>query len=81
MMLSGCNSAPPSPALRVITLTCPAITRCTLPASQPETNGDLRAEVDVAGNAWAQCAARVDMIVDCQEQQHEKARITAPNAD
>lgn len=81
MLLSGCNSARPLPEVRVITLTCPAVTRCTLPASQPLTHGDLLAAKNTAEDAWAQCASRVDMIVDCQEQQHEKARVSASRTD
>ena len=73
--LSGCNSVPPSPALQVITRTCPSITRCQLPAAAPTTNGELRDDGDTVVAAWAACAAKVDMIVDCQERQREKAGI------
>jgi hypothetical protein len=34
----------------------------------PHTNGELRDSLDVARAAWAGCAAKVDMIVDCQAQ-------------
>ncbi|WP_410725616.1 Rz1-like lysis system protein LysC [Citrobacter portucalensis] len=70
-----------SPEQQVIVLSCPKVTRCTLRASAPATNGELlmakaRAEAD-----WAVCAARVDMIVDCQEKQDEKARLTTLRAE
>nr|MBD0830364.1 hypothetical protein [Citrobacter sp. C1] len=45
------------------------------------TNSDLLAAKNTAEDAWAQCAARIDMIVDCQEQQHEKARFPASRTD
>jgi hypothetical protein len=33
----------------------------------PGTNGDLDAVLHVAKAAWATCAAKVDMIFDCQK--------------
>ncbi|MGL5345406.1 MAG: Rz1-like lysis system protein LysC [Plesiomonas sp.] len=75
MTLSACSSAPPSPELQVIVRTCPAVTRCQLPAANPKTNGELRDDGDAIIAAWAACAAKIDMIVDCQEKQHEKAGI------
>ena len=36
---------------------CQAVTRCTLPAMAPSTNGDLDAALHVANAAWATCAA------------------------
>ncbi|MCE9922060.1 MULTISPECIES: Rz1-like lysis system protein LysC [Hafniaceae] len=73
LTLAGCNSDPPLSGPQVITLTCPTVTRCQLPARAPKTNGDLRDDGDAAEAAWAVCAAKVDMIVDCQENHHEKA--------
>jgi hypothetical protein len=32
----------------------------------PRTNGQLDAALTKAKGAWAQCAAKVDMIADCQ---------------
>jgi hypothetical protein len=32
----------------------------------PRTNGDFKRALDVVVSAWAQCAAIVDLIVDCQ---------------
>jgi hypothetical protein len=42
------------------------VTPCTLPATAPRSNGDLKHALDVAVSAWEQCAAVVDLIVDCQ---------------
>ncbi|WP_318389653.1 Rz1-like lysis system protein LysC [Enterobacter sp.] len=74
MTLSGCKNAPQLPEPQVIALTCPKVARCQLPESNPVNNGELRAAKDAAEGAWAQCAARVDMIVDCQEK-HEQTII------
>jgi hypothetical protein len=32
----------------------------------PRLNGDLAKSLDVARAAWGECAARVDVIADCQ---------------
>ncbi|HFT7879987.1 MULTISPECIES: Rz1-like lysis system protein LysC [Enterobacter] len=77
-MLSACKNAPPLPAAQVITLSCPAVTRCQLPASNPTTNGELLGAKEKAETAWGLCAAKVDVIVDCQEKLSEKARFPAP---
>ncbi len=37
-----------------------------LPAMAPKTNGELDAAFTSAKDAWAKCAAKVDMIVTCQ---------------
>ncbi|WP_313666630.1 Rz1-like lysis system protein LysC, partial [Atlantibacter hermannii] len=78
LMLSACKTAPPLPAAQVITLSCPAVTRCQLPASNPTTNGELLEAKETAETAWGLCAAKVDVIVDCQEKLSEKARFPAP---
>ncbi|HLT04387.1 MAG TPA: Rz1-like lysis system protein LysC, partial [Pseudomonas sp.] len=41
MLLAGCANDPPSPAPPLIVTGCPAVTRCTLPATAPTTNGEL----------------------------------------
>lgn len=40
---------------------------CTLPAMAPRTNGELDDALHVTKAAWALCAAKVDMIVMCQQ--------------
>ncbi|WP_244106384.1 Rz1-like lysis system protein LysC [Paraburkholderia phenazinium] len=66
LTLSACTQAPRSPAPPITLHECQAVTRCTLPAMTPTTNGDLDAALHVTKAAWATCAARVDMIFDCQ---------------
>lgn len=67
VMLSGCASTQPSPAPRLTVLACPAVTRCTLPAVSARSNGDLNLALERAEAAWAECAAQVDTIAECQE--------------
>ncbi|WP_235048766.1 Rz1-like lysis system protein LysC [Franconibacter helveticus] len=80
LTLSGCKSDRQLPAPQVMPLTCPKIARCQLPASNPATNGELIAAKDAAEAAWAQCAARVDMTVDCQEKYEQTIIATGSTA-
>jgi hypothetical protein len=61
---------------------CQTVSRCTLPAMAPETNGELHDAFETAKGAWAMCAAKVDMIVDCQTKAQTKidAEIAAAKA-
>ncbi|WP_368671260.1 Rz1-like lysis system protein LysC [Marinobacterium sedimentorum] len=77
MLLGGCASAPPSPAPLIISSSCPLMTPCRLPATDPTTNGSLMADIERVEAAWGQCAARVDSIIECQERDREKAAATA----
>ncbi|KVN23883.1 LysC protein [Burkholderia pyrrocinia] len=38
----------------------------------PRTNGELQEAFDTAKGAWGMCAAKVDMIVTCQEKAQVK---------
>jgi hypothetical protein len=38
----------------------------------PSTNGDLHAALTTAKAAWAECAAKVDMIAFCQAQVRQR---------
>lgn len=38
----------------------------------PQTNGDLDAALTTAKAAWAECAAKVDMIVMCQAEARQR---------
>lgn len=42
---------------------------CQLPATAPRTNGELRHALDVIEQAWAECAAQVDMLLEHQQAQ------------
>ncbi len=42
------------------------MTRCTLPAMHPRSNGELSDALNQARAAWASCAAEVDMVATCQ---------------
>ncbi|WP_240462054.1 Rz1-like lysis system protein LysC [Burkholderia sp. Nafp2/4-1b] len=66
MPLCACTTAPSSPAPVLLPTLCPSVTRCTLPAMAPRTNGELSEALIATRAAWARCAAQVDMIAACQ---------------
>ena len=68
LLLAGCASAPPSPAPTLIVTGCPAVTRCVLPATAPDSNGALLQDNDRLEAAWAECAAQVDMVFNATPQ-------------
>ncbi|WP_426770431.1 Rz1-like lysis system protein LysC [Pseudomonas aeruginosa] len=74
MLLAGCNSAPLSPERPLTISGCPAVTPCSLESAGPKDNGGLQTEVERIGLAWAECAAKVDMIISTQGATHEQAR-------
>lgn len=45
---------------------CQILSPCTLPALSPRTNGELLNALVTVEGAWGKCAAKVDMIVECQ---------------
>ncbi|WP_442908978.1 Rz1-like lysis system protein LysC [Halopseudomonas sp.] len=69
-MLAACETVPPLPAPQTIRLGCPAVTPCTLSATRPQRNGNLLTDTDVIESDWAECAAKVDMLYQYQEQHH-----------
>ncbi|WP_431605878.1 Rz1-like lysis system protein LysC [Acinetobacter schindleri] len=52
----------------------PVLTRCNKPLLNIQTNEDLIFALETTELARALCAAKVDSIIQIQEQQHEKTR-------
>lgn len=67
-LLAACTSAPPLPEPQVTVHSCPVVTRCTLPAAAPASNGGLSDDNDTLLAAWADCAAQVDTVYDHNQQ-------------
>ncbi|WP_207953564.1 Rz1-like lysis system protein LysC [Vreelandella lionensis] len=79
LLLSGCAAAPPSPVPMLTINQCATPSPCSLPASNPHTNGELHLQLERTEAAWAQCAAEVDAIIHCQsEAPHDQPTITTP---
>ncbi len=66
LTLPACKQVPTSPAPVITFNACQPVTRCALPAMAPQTNRDMNAALLMTKAAWAQCAATVDAIADCQ---------------
>ncbi|NRA20988.1 MAG: hypothetical protein HRU05_10965 [Oceanospirillaceae bacterium] len=66
LLLSACASDRPLPVPLLISNTCPILTPCSLMPSSPRTNSDLELDLERTEGAWALCAAKVDIIIDCQ---------------
>lgn len=55
-------------------MACAPVSPCTLPAVSARTNGDLNIALERVEAAWGECAAVVDMIVECQQKAQAKAQ-------
>ena len=78
LTLPACKQAPLSPAPVITFNACQPVTRCALPAMAPQTNRDMNAALLMTKAAWAQCAATVDAIADCQARAERAATVTDP---
>ncbi|MCM2540889.1 Rz1-like lysis system protein LysC [Burkholderia glumae] len=74
-MLCACQQAPLTPAPKISVQECQRLSPCVLQAQAPRTNGELLSALVTTREAWGKCAAKVDMIVDCQT--HAQAKIDA----
>ena len=73
LLLSACASDLPLVAAPPIDNGCPRVVPCSLPPANPRSNEGLSQEIDQLEQAWHACAAQVDMVVECQQQQEQKA--------
>ncbi|WP_413728700.1 Rz1-like lysis system protein LysC [Sodalis sp. RH19] len=69
MLSAGCTPAPPLPAPTIISAGCPKVTSCPIPGSQPQTHGDLSADIRRLEAALLGCGLQVEAIRLYQEQQ------------
>ncbi|EQB9728347.1 TPA: Rz1-like lysis system protein LysC [Yersinia enterocolitica] len=79
MTLSGCTSAPRSPAPTIIYVGCPTVNSCALPGSSPAVNGDLSADIRQLEAALVACGLQVEAVKQCQEQHHVKTQDATPS--
>ncbi len=63
-------SARPAPTPVIVPNACPKVSLCPMPGSDPETNGDLSADIRQLENALARCASQIKMIKHCQTEQY-----------
>ena len=75
MLFTGCTSAPPLVAVQSTVVGCPLVIPCLLPASNPISNQGISSELDTCETAWHDCAAQIDMIIECQTKQEAKQKV------
>ncbi|WP_220270681.1 Rz1-like lysis system protein LysC [Hafnia paralvei] len=73
MALQGCTPAPPLTPPTLIYVGCPKVTSCSIPASQPKTNGDLSEDNRQLERALVNCALQVETVKQCQESHNVEA--------
>jgi len=81
LLLASCTSAPPSLPPQIIYVGCPLVSACPIPASHPQNNGDLSADVRQLEAALLSCGLQIDAIKLCQEEHRVKTQPTATAAD
>ena len=86
LLLAGCTRDLPSPEQTVTVSGCPVVTPCTLNPAAPTNNDGLSDDSDYLLSAWAECAAKVDSVIQYRtrpvqrrrEQTQQLARAFAP---
>lgn len=81
MLCAGCTSARPAQTPVIVHNACPKVSLCPMPGSDPQTNGDLSADIRQLENALARCASQVKMIKHCQDENDAQTRQPAQGAD
>ncbi|WP_230320701.1 Rz1-like lysis system protein LysC [Erwinia sorbitola] len=71
--LSACSSTRPSPPPEIIWSGCPAVSSCSIPANQAQTQGDLLTVIHQLEQALLTCGLQVETIKQCQQQHYLKA--------
>lgn len=67
--LAGCMHGQALPERALTVSGCPVVTACILNPAAPQSNGDLSDDNDYLLSAWAECAAKVDTVIQHSEQQ------------
>jgi len=52
-----------------------------MPASAPQTNGDLSADIRQLEHALVQCALQVETLKNCQDEINAKTQLSAQRPD
>lgn len=66
--------------MQIIKTGCPPVTPCYLPMNNLQQNRSLLDDNSAILNAWFDCALQVEMIYQCQQDQHEKTNSITPDA-
>lgn len=72
MLCAGCTDAPPVSLPVIVYSGCPKVSLCPMPGSDPQTNGDLSADIRQLERALENCALQVETIKQCQDELNVK---------
>ena len=75
LLLSACAKDHTSSVPVIIKTGCPAVSACTLSATNPQSNDNLLTDTETLEADWARCAVKVDTVIKYNEQiNNEQAR-------
>lgn len=81
ILCAGYTSVRPALAPVIVPSACPKVSFRPVPGSDPQTNGDLSADIRQLKNALACCANQVKMIKHCQDENDAQTRQPAQGVD
>lgn len=67
MLCAGCTTAPPALTPVIVYNGCPKVSLCPMPGSDPQTNGDLSADIRHLERALESCAIQIKTVKQCQD--------------
>ncbi|MNO89641.1 hypothetical protein D3C76_811310 [compost metagenome] len=73
LLLAGCTRGLPLPEPKVTVSGCPIVTPCTLSPAAPINNDGLSDDNDYLLSAWAECAAKVDGVIQYRSRSIQEA--------
>jgi hypothetical protein len=74
MLSAACSTAPEQPQPSPVQVMYPVLTPCPKPLLNIQVNEDFAYALETTELARALCAAKVDSIIQIQEQHNEKTR-------
>ena len=81
MLCAGCTSVKPVPVPVIVYSGCPKVSLCPMPGSDPQTNGDLSADIRNLERALERCALQVETVKQCQDDLDAETRQPTQNPD
>lgn len=72
-LLAGCTKDLPLTEQTVTVSGCPVVTPCTLNPAAPVNNDGLSDDNDYLLSAWAECAAKVDSVIQYRTRPTQEA--------
>ena len=81
MLCAGCTSVKLAPVPVIVYSGCPKVSLCPMPGSDPQTNGDLSADIRSLERALERCALQVETVKQCQDDLDAETRQSTQSPD